>query len=75
MVDGGLEHEHLWYKVISVKGWLRVTPLFLQQWRFVVYLDGGLATAGLISTGVQTDVQNVSVDLQLVALRLLERLG
>jgi hypothetical protein len=20
MVDGGLEHEHLWYKVISVKG-------------------------------------------------------
>ena len=61
--------------MISVKGWLRVTPLLLQQWRFVVYLDGGLATAGLISTGVQTDVQNVSVDLKLAALRLLERLG
>ena len=52
MVDGGLEHEHLWYKVVSVKGWLRVTPLLFKQWRLVVYLDGGLETAELISTGL-----------------------
>ena len=31
MVDGGLEREHLWYKVISVKGWLPVTPLLFKQ--------------------------------------------
>ena len=47
----------------------------IQQWRFVEYLDGGLATAGLLSNSVQTGVQNVPVDLQLVALRLLETLG
>ena len=75
MVDSRLEHEHLWYKVISVKGWLRVTPLLFKQWRLVVYLDGGLETAGLISTGLQTDVQNVPVDLQLVTPKLAETLG
>ena len=74
MVDGGLEREHLWYKVISVKGWLPVTPLLFKQWRLVVYLGGGLETAGLISTGLQTDVQNVPVDLQIVALSLLDTL-
>ena len=29
-----------------------------------IYLDGGLATARLLATGAQTDVQNVPVDLQ-----------
>jgi len=40
-----------------------------------VYLDGGLATAGLLATGAQTDVQNVPVDLQLMAPKLAETLG
>ena len=37
--------------------------------------DGGLATAGLLATGAQTDVQNVPVDLQLVTPKLAETLG
>ena len=47
----------------------------IQQWRFVEYLDGGLAMAGLLFNSVQTGVQNVPVDLQIVALRLLETRG
>ena len=39
-----------------------------------VYLDGGLATAGLLATGAQTDVQNVPVDLLLVTPKLAETL-
>ena len=41
----------------------------------VLFLDEGLATAGLLAAGVQTDVKNVPVDLQLVALTMLETLG
>ena len=37
----------------------------------VLYLDEGLATAGLLAARVRTDVQNVLVDLQLMALKLL----
>ncbi len=40
----------------------------------VLYLDRGLATAGLLATGAQTDVQNVPVDLQLVTPKLAETL-
>ena len=35
----------------------------------------GVATAGLLATGAQTDVQNVPVDLQLTAPKLAETLG
>jgi hypothetical protein len=52
-----------------------VTPHCYSNGAPSYYLDGGLATAGLLATGAQTDVQNVPVDLQLMAPKLAETLG
>jgi len=57
------------------KGWPSVTPHCYSNGAPSYYLDGGLATAGLLATGAQTDVQNVPVDLQLMAPKLAETLG